>query len=59
MVDSCPNCLHAEGHKLSTYLLVLDLSFQSGHQFEDDSQTEIQLLIHILMKAFPKHGGKL
>jgi hypothetical protein len=35
------------------------LSFQSGHQFEDDSQTEIQLLIHILMKAFPKHGGKL
>jgi hypothetical protein len=36
MVDSCPNCLHAEGHKLSTYPPVLDWSFQSGHQFEDD-----------------------
>jgi hypothetical protein len=36
MVDSCPNHLHAEVHKLSAYPEVLDLSFQYGHQFEGD-----------------------
>jgi hypothetical protein len=36
IVDFYPNCLHAEGHKLSTYLPILDLSFRSVHQFEAD-----------------------
>jgi hypothetical protein len=24
MVDSCPNCLHDEGHKVSTYIPILN-----------------------------------
>ena len=35
-VDFYPNFLHAEGHMLSTYLPILDLSFQSVHQSEGD-----------------------
>jgi hypothetical protein len=35
-VDSYPNFLHAEGHRLSTYLPILDWSFQSVNQSEGD-----------------------
>jgi hypothetical protein len=59
MVDFYPNYFHSEGHKLSTILKYLISPFSLSISLRVIGHTKVQLHIHILMKAFPKSGGKL